>query len=97
MSTSTERQDARNYMKENLHDHIDRVCNEVNSTSLAEDAASELDLYEDDGITIPEWVYDMATGIAIQWENEHKSEYGDPKKKDNDPDDDENDIELAWY
>ena len=39
-------------------------CNEVNCTLLAETCASELDLYEDDGETIPEWVFDLAVEVS---------------------------------
>jgi hypothetical protein len=32
-------------------------------TQLAEDTADSLDIYEADGFTIPEWLFDMAVDI----------------------------------
>lgn len=50
---------VRLWMEENYRDCMDWSCNVLNTTTLAEDAASEFDLYED-YYDIPEWVYEMA-------------------------------------
>lgn len=62
--TRENKRKARNYMCLYVSDHED-MCGEVNCTTLAEAAANEHDLYEDDyTYTIPKWVYDMAVDVA---------------------------------
>lgn len=47
-----------------MNNHID-PCNEVNCTSLAEEAADVFDLYEDhEDYVIPEEVFDWAVEVA---------------------------------
>jgi hypothetical protein len=43
---------------------------EVNATKLAEDAADEFDLYEPDGETIPEYLFDYTAEVADIWDEE---------------------------
>jgi hypothetical protein len=53
------------WMHRNAAQHIDR-CNELNTTGLAESAADEFDLCQDDDGTIPEWVFDAAVLVEIR-------------------------------
>lgn len=54
------RNKVKRWMENNRSEYIDD-CNEVNYTGLAEGAAQEFDLYEDnEEATIPEWVFDLA-------------------------------------
>jgi hypothetical protein len=52
------------YMMNNYAYHVDPSCNVLNLTHLAEDAAEEFNLYEDEiDFVIPEWVFDLAYDI----------------------------------
>lgn len=54
-------------------DYLD--CGEVNATVLAENAAHEFDLYEENAdATIPEEVFDMAVEISEQFEDDNEEE-----------------------
>ena len=67
------------YMMAELSDHTDRVTGEINSTTLAEDAANHFDLYEPDPCNQPcdeiidylpqEWIFDLACDIEIDRQN----------------------------
>lgn len=46
-------------------------CGETNATLLAEDAAAHFDLYETDGETIPEEVFEIALEVAEMYEEVH--------------------------
>jgi hypothetical protein len=51
---------VKKWMQEYHADYIDS-CNETDHTGLAEAAAEEFDLYENDSeATIPEWIFDLA-------------------------------------
>lgn len=55
---------VKDWMRINMNNHID-PCNEVNCTSLAEEAADVFDLYEDhEDYVIPEEVFDWAVEVA---------------------------------
>jgi hypothetical protein len=58
------------YMTENVFDHLDKQTNEINSASLAEDCASQLDYYE--GYGVPDWLFEIAVEIAEIVESELK-------------------------
>lgn len=52
------------WMRESIDAYVS-CCDEVNLTQLAEDAAQEFDLYEDDSdATIPEWVFELSSEVA---------------------------------
>lgn len=61
---------VRNWMIQELEfnqdDYLD--CDEINCTSLAENAAQALDLYQGDDAEIPEEVFDLAVEVAEQFE-----------------------------
>ena len=51
----------KSYMRTNRHLHLDNVTGELNSTSLAEDAACHFDLYEEMvNYTIPKAIFEIA-------------------------------------
>jgi len=57
---------ARRFMDNNKLDYVD-YSNQMNCTTLAEDCAEELDLYEDDIVfTIPKWLYSLSAEFGIQ-------------------------------
>lgn len=63
MSESIEKK-VRAWMTQHVDEYVDE-CNEYDCTKLAEDAAQEFDLYEDnDTFTIPEWVFDLAVEVT---------------------------------
>lgn len=50
---------ARQWMLDNVDEYDDGI--DINCTQLAEDAAYQFDIYDDDiDFTIPEWVYELA-------------------------------------
>jgi hypothetical protein len=52
---------VKSYMRNNKHLHIDSLTGELNSTSLAEDAANHFDLYEEMvNYTIPKILFEIA-------------------------------------
>lgn len=57
------------YMLREWEDHLDRRTNEVNATTMAEDACSHFNDYEDD-YSIDQAYYDIAYEVAIQKEKE---------------------------
>jgi hypothetical protein len=60
---------VKSWMRSNTDEHLD--CGEVNLTGLAENAAHEFDVYEEDSeATIPEWVFEMAVDVAIIYEEQ---------------------------
>ena len=55
---------VRNYMRQDIDNCVESDTGEVNCTKLAENAAAQFNLYEDDATcTIPEWVFDMAVDV----------------------------------
>lgn len=59
---------VRGWMKNNCWQYVD-LCNEVNCTRLAEDAAEEYNLYVDEvDFEIPEWVFDLASDTGTKYE-----------------------------
>ncbi len=48
------------WMRDQVPQHTDQKTGEINCTELAEAAAEHMDLYEKDGSTIPEWVFEIA-------------------------------------
>lgn len=59
---------VRNAMRQELDNCVDPKTNEVNCTLLAENVASELDLYVDHvSWTIPEEVFDLAVEVADKY------------------------------
>lgn len=62
---------ARTYMLENIEVHRDDQTGEVCCTTLAEDTCDALNLYEEPGWTVPEWVYDLAVDVVDQHRNRH--------------------------
>lgn len=63
------RKEVLRYMKANVDDHVDWLTNEVNYTSLAEDACDHFNDYEEDD-SIDQRYYDMAIEVGIARENE---------------------------
>ena len=59
----------RQYMLANWEDHLDRRTNEVNSTTLAEDACSYFQDHEIDD-SIDETYYQIAYDVAVKKEKE---------------------------
>lgn len=59
----------RQYMKENVDDHVDWKTNEVNATTLAEDACTHFNDFEDD-FEINQTYFDIAYEVAIAKEKE---------------------------
>lgn len=57
---------VRRWMAQNAGNYCE--CGEVRTTTLAEDAADEFDLYEDDEYTIPECVFELAAEVADWYE-----------------------------
>lgn len=52
------------YMREECHEHVDPRTGELNCTTLAEDAAQALDLYENNPEQqIPEEIFGMASEV----------------------------------
>jgi hypothetical protein len=58
----------RQYMLANWEDHLDRRTNEVNMTSLAEDACSHFNDYEGDHIN--QVYFDLSYEVALKKEKE---------------------------
>lgn len=52
---------ARRWMADNISDYDDGA--EINCTRMTEDCADELDIYEDEDYTVPEWLYELAFEI----------------------------------
>jgi len=64
---------TKRWMQQNVHEHVDRKTDEVNTTSLAEEAASEFNIYEDKrDYKIPDEVYDLAVDVGEAWEKKNK-------------------------
>ena len=62
----TNRDLVRMWMMAEVEDYDDGC--EVNCTKMAEDAAYEYDLYDDDvDFTIPEWVFELAFEVERWW------------------------------
>ena len=58
---------AKSFMVKNLEEYIDQ-CNEIDCTKLAEDAANEFNIYEDEiNYEIPEWVFDLAVEVGEKY------------------------------
>lgn len=57
------------YMRNNVQDHVDRRTDEVNATTLAEDACSHFNDYivEEDN-RIPDEYFDLAHVVAVEEE-----------------------------
>lgn len=57
---NNQQKQVQTWMRMHSLEHLD-PCGEVNNTELAEAAAVEFNLHEDDAdATIPEWVFDCA-------------------------------------
>lgn len=57
------------WMKRVIGEYID-MYDAVDCTKLAEDAADEFNLYEDDDdATIPEWVFEIASELSTEYAN----------------------------
>lgn len=64
---------TKRWMEQHVKDHVDRQTDEVNTTSLAEEAATEFDIYEDrKDYKIPEEVFDLAVDVGEAWEKKNK-------------------------
>jgi hypothetical protein len=74
------RKEVLKYMKENVEDHVDWKTNEVNSTTLAEDACSHFNDYEEDGETINQRYFDLAYELAVKKEKELLEDWTDSGK-----------------
>lgn len=61
--------EIRKYMEQNVEDHVDWKTNEVNSTTLAEDACNHFNDFEDD-FSIDQTYYDIAIQVGIKKEKE---------------------------
>jgi len=83
--------EIRNYMKEEIKDHVDWTCLEVNSTALAEDAAEHFSLYGNN-YSIDDSIYDMATEVAMEWEKKYEREI----ERESDTDDGEDSDGAAF-
>jgi hypothetical protein len=58
---------VKRWMRANYESHIDKLTGELNHTALSEECAYALNLYEKDGFTIPEEVFEIAlTVMPIQ-------------------------------
>ena len=66
MTIMVKRNDVVAWMNREREHYID-MCGENNCTGLAEDAADALDIYEADGSTIPEWVFDLSFEVLTAW------------------------------
>ncbi|WP_394845145.1 hypothetical protein LZC95_49985 [Pendulispora brunnea] len=65
---------VRSVMQGLVRDCVDWRCLEVNYTLLAENAAAELELYEDDpDESIPEEVFELALEVGEAFERELRS------------------------
>lgn len=67
----TSPKNIRNYMVENVTDHVDWMTREVNYTLLAEDACSHFGDYEPDD-SIDQMYYDIAIEVGTEWENKNQ-------------------------
>lgn len=64
---------VKRWMQEHVRDHEDRKTGEVNTTSLAEEAANVFDIYEDKrDYKIPDEVFDLAVDVGDAYEKKHK-------------------------
>lgn len=64
----------RTYMRDNLCDHIDRYTDEVNCTTLAEDAADHFNLYEPAAYNVNDLIpetrlFELSLEIADEYES----------------------------
>jgi len=58
------------WMRNAAPNYVDRMTGEVNATGLAESAANNFNLYENrTDYPIPEWVFDLAAEVAIEFED----------------------------
>jgi len=72
----TNRDLVRMWMMAEVEDYDDGI--DINCTRLAEDAADEYDLYDDDiDFTIPEWVFELAFEVERWWLGLDDDEYID--------------------
>ncbi len=64
--TDAQKRKARKWMlySENYNACVDLITGGLNCTKLAEDCASELDLYQDSNYTIPEELFDLAVDVS---------------------------------
>jgi hypothetical protein len=68
---------TKRWMKSEVEHHVDRKTDEVNTTSLAESAANEFNIYENTrDYKIPDDLFDLAVDVGKDWEraNKHSSE-----------------------
>lgn len=63
------RKEVWEYMQKNVEDHVDWKTNEVNATTLAEDACTHFNDFEEDD-SIDQRYYDIAYEVAIAKEKE---------------------------
>ena len=64
---------TKRWMVNHVEDHVDRKTDEVNSTSLAEEAAQEFNIYENTrDYKIPDDLFDLSADVAEQWEKSNK-------------------------
>ncbi len=55
---------AKSFMINNYSDYLE--FDSMNYTKLAEATAYQLNIYDEDDFTIPEWVYDLAVDIESE-------------------------------
>jgi hypothetical protein len=68
-----DRSKVRGWMTKEVVNHVDRKTDEVNTTSLAEAAASEFNVYEDTrDYKIPDDLFDLSTQVGEAWEKKNK-------------------------
>lgn len=60
------KQQVKKYMLECYKEHVDNTCNVLNTTSLAEDAGDNFDLYSNDTYDIMLEVYDLAIEVELE-------------------------------
>lgn len=63
------KKEIRAYMLANWQDHLDRKTNEVNMTTLAEDACQHFNDYEEDD-SIDQTYYDISYEVGLEKEKE---------------------------
>jgi hypothetical protein len=68
-----DRSKVKGWMTKEVGNHVDRKTDEVNTTSLAEAAASEFNIYEDNrDYKIPDDLFDLSTQVGEVWEKKNK-------------------------
>ena len=64
---------TKRWMEQNVKDYVDRKTDEVDATGLAEAAANEFNIYENQqDYDIPEEVFDLAVDVSTAWERKNK-------------------------